>query len=698
MRSHGIWTIGLLAVLSAGAAGATETQWWTVNSAADHAKSETRGVVVRPDGTLEPGPETRSVPLDSLRTVWAMARLADGSVALAGDRGRIDRWVPGQGVRPWARLGAGQVLALAADGDGVIAGMGPNGRLYRVGAKGDTTLLARTNERYVWGIAPGRPGSWWIATGTRGRLYRWAAGKLTLVLDTEESNLTSLVTDGRGGAIAGGDSRGRVYGVAEDGEARTLFDANEDEIRALARDAQGVVWAAALAGSATTNTDAPGDDDDGPAPQRTAVSGARAVLYRLQPDSAAALWWTSPQPFVFALAPTAQGVAAATGNRAGVFRIEGSNAASQLAAPRVGQVTALQPLPDGTVLAATSNPASLLVMGPGRAARGEVHSDVLDARRFSRFGRIRWAGRGAVTFETRTGNGEEPDTTWSRWQPTSGPANRIASPSGRFAQWKAVLGSGDARVDEVAVSWRDQNLPPRLEELSVAPQAQGVREGEMGTRSEAVTQTLTGGQKVEYSITTSNQKALRELPLWARGLRTLQWRAADPNNDPLRFRVEVRRDPDGPWIEIGKDLEATLFTWNTVTLPDGRYRVRVTASDERGNAVGEERTSQITSEPFHVDNTPPEVAALSARATGGVVRVEGEARDAASPIWRLEVAVDDGDWRSVAPVSGLADTESAAFAFDWKGLAAGEHLVSVRAVDLAGNSATRAVPVTVGGR
>ncbi len=104
------------------------------------------------------------------------------------------------------------------------------------------------------------------------------------------------------------------------------------------------------------------------------------------------------------------------------------------------------------------------------------------------------------------------------------------------------------------------------------------------------------------------------------------------------------------------------------------------------------------SEPFHVDNTPPEVTTLTARATAGAVRVEGAARDAASPIWRLEVAVDDGDWRTITPTGGLADAPDASFAFDWKGLAAGEHLVSVRAVDLAGNPATRAVPVTVGGR
>lgn len=687
----------LFAMSFAAGAHASETQWWTLESAPDHVKSEARGVVLRADGVLEAGPEVRRWAADSLRTIWAMARLADGSVALAGDRGRVDRWIPGQGVKPWAKLGRGQVLSLVADGNGVLAGTGPSGLVYRIGARGDTTLVARTGERYVWGLAPARAGGWWVATGTRGRLGRLVGGKFEIVFDSDESNLTALVADGEGGAIAGGDSKGRVYAVSADGRARTWYDANEDEIRALARDPNGVVWAAALSGSATSAAEA--DDEDTPAPQKGPISGARAVVYRLAPDSASALWWTAPQPFVFALASTPGGPLAATGNRAGVFRIERSNGASQWLAAKEGQVTALLSLPDGTVLAGTSNPAAVVTLGPGRADGGELVSDVLDARRLSRFGRVRWHGAGAVKFETRTGNGEEPDTTWSPWQACGGEGDRIASPAGRFLQWRARLGR-DARVDEVAVSWRERNLAPRLEDLSVAAQAQGVRDGEMGPRSEAVTQSLAGGQKVEYSISTSSQKPLRELPLWARGLRTLQWRALDPNNDPLRFRVEVRRDPDGPWIEIGKELESAFFTWNTVTLPDGRYRLRVTASDALGNAIGEEASTSLVSETFRVDNSAPEIVALSARPGARGIRIEGSARDASGPLWRLEVSVDDGPWRSIVPADGLVDQSEAAFAFDWnwQSLAAGEHLVSVRAVDLAGNSATRAVPVQVGGR
>lgn len=693
------WACPLAFVLGSAAGGggarAADTQWWTSNSPADYARAEARGVVVDPDGVLRAGPRTESFATDSLGLAWCAVLLKDGSLAVGGDRGRVMRWSEKSGWKVWARLGGGQVLALAADGDGAVAGTGPGGVVYKLAAAGDTTRLATTGERYVWGLASAGRGAWIAATGTRGRLLKLAGGKTSVMLDTEESNLVSLVPDGRDGVLAGGDSRGRIYHVRADGTARTLFDAAEDEIRALALSPDGTIWAAGLSASATTE-DAGGAGEEGPQPVKAPLTGGRAVLYRVTPEGDATPWWTSPQPLVFALAFANGALRAGTGNRAGVYAVQRANGAALELAPSQGQITALVPGPGGVLYAVSSNPVAVWRIGPGAAEGGELLSSVQDAHRFARFGRVRASGTGSTVFSTRTGNSDAPDTTWSRWQAV-GADGAIASPPARFLQWKVRMGSATARVDEVTVSWRETNQPPHIEDLSVAPQGQGFREGEMSARTETITQTLAGGQKVEYSATIGGARPVRELPLWARGMRTLSWRGVDPNGDPLRYKVAVRVEPDGDWIEIGKDLEVSMLTWNTNTLADGRYRVKVTASDVEGNAVGEALTGEAVSEPFGIDNTPPQVTALEAKAEAAGVAVSGAASDGEGWLQRLDLSTDDGPWHSLAPDGGLSDAPRLAFHATLKDLAPGPHLVSVRAVDAAGNAATRAVRVTVAG-
>ncbi|MGH7730955.1 MAG: hypothetical protein ACRENJ_06855, partial [Candidatus Eiseniibacteriota bacterium] len=421
---------------------AAETQWWVSDSPEDYAKSETRGLVVRPDGALELGPTARFTAAESLGVVWAAVVMRDGSVALAGDRGLVLRYRENAGFDVMARLPVGQVLSLAADGEGLVAGSGPEGLVYRIGARGDTALVARTGERYVWGLAPDGDGGWYAATGTRGRLLRIRGRDARIVLDTEESNLVSLVGGPRGVVFAGGDSRGRIYRAGGGRDPHTVYDAGEDEVRALALGADGALYAAGLSASAVSEDE--GEAGQRPAPVKSAVSGGRAVVYRIVPDSVASTVWTSPQPFVFALAASPAGMVAGTGNRAGLYLLDASGATQWLQGPQ-GQITAMAAA-RGVVYAATSNPAGLWRVGPGKAAEGELLSQVYDARRFASFGAVRWRGDpggSTVRLSTRSGNTDPLDSTWSAWsRGGSGDEPRSAAPPARHFQWRLEVSGG----------------------------------------------------------------------------------------------------------------------------------------------------------------------------------------------------------------------------------------------------------------
>src|SRR5207247_8260918 len=217
--------------------------------------------------------------------------------------------------------------------------------------------------------------------------------------------------------------------------------------------------------------------------------------------------------------------------------------------------------------------------------------------------------------------------------------------------------------------------------------------------SEPITQTLPGGQKVEYSLSSPpNPRLVHELPVWAKGLRTAQWRGIDPNGDALRFRVEVSPEASPGWIPIADDIDVATWTFDTHTLSDGRYRLRVRASDRTENAGEEERTGEAVSAPFAVDNTPPTIPRLDLAAEPGSIRVSGTAEDAVSTLTRIEVARDGEDWRPVIPEGGFTDARRLDFRTAIKEVKPGAHSVGIRVVDASGNAATRAARVDVPAR
>ena len=130
------------------------------------------------------------------------------------------------------------------------------------------------------------------------------------------------------------------------------------------------------------------------------------------------------------------------------------------------------------------------------------------------------------------------------------------------------------------------------------------------------------------------------------------------------------------------------------SVPDGRYVVRVEASDEAANAEERALRDARESAPLYVDHRKPEVTLETAR-DGGALRVKGRAVDALSPIARLEVSVDGGDWHALFPVDRIFDARVEAFEFAPGDLPPGVHVVTVRAVDVENNVGSAALTVTV---
>ena len=132
---------------------------------------------------------------------------------------------------------------------------------------------------------------------------------------------------------------------------------------------------------------------------------------------------------------------------------------------------------------------------------------------------------------------------------------------------------------------------------------------------------------------------------YQKGLQTLVWRADDENDDELSYDVQYRREGETAWKTLRRDVTEPILVWDTTTVPNGTYFVRIVASDAPSNAADTALTGELDSAAFEIDNTAPDIAVQHAEVDAGRTIVTFDVTDDHSPIQRVECSQDGSAWR-----------------------------------------------------
>jgi hypothetical protein len=347
------------------------------------------------------------------------------------------------------------------------------------------------------------------------------------------------------------------------------------------------------------------------------------------------------------------------------------------------QVTCLLPAKDGNIYMGTANVGGIATIGSGFSRHGSYTSAVLDASQISRFGKIQLHGTlpagTTLTVATRSGNVKDAtQASWSNWSDAV-PAEefvQVKSPTARFLQYKLAFTSDDKGkttpvVEDVNIAYQVPNLPPQVKSIKTTAQAEPAAATPGGDAGDA--------------------------PRVARTPRVqIAWEAADPNSDAMRYTLHFRRGTGSPWILLRENIAETSFDWDTRSVADGRYEIRVTASDAKANPPGKGRTAARVSDPVVVDNTAPLIGSIQTRQNGPAVDVKLRVVDRSSIVSAVDYAVDSAKgWQAVLPSDNIFDSPEEAVSFSVPGLSGGSHQITIRAVDAKGNLAFETVVVEV---
>jgi hypothetical protein len=710
---------------------AVDTHVWQQDEQAEFERGTAKNISIRSDGRLTLAPAFKELLDASVPYLWTVTQDSKGTLYCAGGAPtgattKVFAVTPDGKSKTFAELNGLEIHVLTVDAkDRLYAAVLPDAKIYRIDSTGKSELFFDTKQKYVWAMAFDSGGNLFVATGDEGVIYKVTPdGKGSEFFRTEETHARSMIVDHAGNVIVGTEPSGLVLRISPDAKSFVLFQTAKKEVTAVA-ERDGMIYAAAVgqktAGPAPTTppatapaapaaaggglriTVAPAGEHAATTPTTpvnlafgsNAVSGG-SEFYRIEASGFAEKIWSSSSDIIYAIGFDGSGKPLlGTGNKGVIYRVDSDLMSTQLLTAGPTQVTDFVSGHNGMVYAATGNVGKLYSIGPGYEQTGSLESEVLDAGSFTYWGKAHLKNDlhgGGVGLETRSGNLSRPQKDWSEWQKAAVIASggQVESPAARFLQYRLTLSRGKDEtptVSDVEIAYQQKNVAPRVRQIEVGPNNYRLSGGlslERSLQPSGSPSSLTlppVGQKRGISAAPIELGSAGVTLQYAKGYITARWSATDENGDPLIYKVEIRGKGEPGWHLLKDKLTEKQWSWDGGAFPDGEYTVRVTASDAPGNTPADALTASLESDPFTIDNTPPEIVNSKVTKDGAKSVISFTAKDALSWVDKAEYSVDGGDWTLLDPVNRVTDSQTLDFKLTLPAGDGAERVVAVRVFD-----------------
>ncbi|MFH1023958.1 MAG: hypothetical protein V1809_11300 [Planctomycetota bacterium] len=610
------------------------------------------------------------------------------------------------------------IWALSADRQGnLYAGTGDQGRLLKITPTREAKVVYDSKDSHIMCFVRDDAGNLYAGTDKSGLVYKVTPDdKVSVFFDATQEEIHALAFDpdgnlyvgtadhqkgGGGGATVGGMVSSSDV-IPPTGTPPISAPSNIPATTGATAPVTGLNPAISETVDKTaTLTSGTGGNSGREVPvltlqsPGTEVSGTNVVL-RIDPMGNSTEIFRKANTMVLGMAWTSGRLYIATGNQGMLYAVNAEREQTLVAKMEEKQILSL--LPDGKdgLWIGTGNGGFVHRFDLGAfVEKGVFVSTVFDAIFATKWGRISWRGETKTPREillaTRSGNVKDPDDTWSDWSADCNDpeGTDIQSPSSRFIQYRstfaAVRKGEPPSLTRVSLAYLPANQPPVIMALSIPRviKAGSNPDGSGGVVVSPIPASVGGGVGGSSGPAPGGEIT----PDLTGGIVNIVWTATDANGDPLEYDLFYRGRGETRWKELLKDSRNANFSWDTRTVPDGWYELRVTADDRPRNPIERHLTSEKLSLPFLVDNTPPTVENVREIPAGdGAVTVRATIRDSMTSLLDASSALDGREWVSVlAENGGMFDSREETVVITLQNLEKGEHTIVIQARDEASN-------------
>lgn len=732
---------------------------WTQTTQADFSTGLVTGVAATSANDLRVSPLLRQVATDADSYLWSMVPDGSGGVyAGSGNGGIVYKMTADGKLSTLYDSPQLEILSLAKDASGnIYAGTSPDGLVYKITPAGKASQLFDATEKHIAALLVDASGNVYAATGDKSKVYKIAPdGKSEVFFSSADQNAQALAMDANGNLYVGTSPNGLVYKVTPDGTQSALYDAAENSINALAVDAVGNVFAATGPKSTVVKIPVAGTpkivlEKSSSTIMELAVDPAGGVLaeaqdriYKIQPDDVITELDAKDDPMFVSMALDSSGrLFVGTANPGAIYATDSSESISGTyqsiahdtkSNSQWGTISWLGRSSEGTKVdistrsGNSTNPDSSWSpwTAPYTVALGSKITS--PPARYIQYRAELTTGKGGVSPELKT-------VKIAYMPANQSPTLKITSPAGgeswgkkQTVKWSGTDPDKDTLTYDVYYSadlgriWRPlitgQKSVPAADSADVKDVSKdskdttpAVDKKDAGTDSPGADTTSDGLSPEDIGDVVSAIQNTPDLPAGlldkvaveaaADGVAAGKTEAKDTSATDTKAATPAKaEDADKvaqPSTRKPESTKDTSYSWDTKTVADGTYMVKVVVSDKTSNPAGGLSSEKI-SDPFVIVNKAPRLMLFKKTLTVQAdksVKLEGIAWQKLTVVSNAQYRVDNGDWVALAALDGIFDSGLEPFAVATQPLTKGDHNVEIKVFDAAGNNNSLKMPVKV---